>query len=94
MFQRRKRFEGVVVSKKAQKTAAVLVERIVWHPLLKKSFKLKRRFLVHDEKDEAKVGDKVRIMECRPISKLKRFTIVANLSKVEKEGVSNGSKAN
>ncbi len=93
MQDRRKKFDGVVVSKKMEKTAVVLVERMVWHPLLKKSYKMKRRFMVHDEKGISRVGDIVRIMECRPISKRKRFTIVANLTRAGNTGVTNDTKA-
>jgi|YelNatPaOPRAMG01_1025707.scaffolds.fasta_scaffold36774_1 small subunit ribosomal protein S17 len=89
MQERRKKFEGVVVSTKMQKTAVVIVERLAKHPLLGKTMKLKKRFIVHDEKMEARVGDKVRIMECRPISKTKKFVIVENLTRQKSRGASN-----
>ena len=68
--------EGVVVSNKMQKTLIVEVTRLVEHPQFKKVIKRKVRYAVHDEKNEAKPGDKVRIQETRPISKTKRWRLV------------------
>lgn len=62
---------GVVVSDKMQKTIVVNVERRVPHPHFKKIIRLSKRFYVHDENEEAQIGDKVRIIETRPISKNK-----------------------
>lgn len=72
-----KTFDGVVVKTAMKDTATVLVSRYVKHTKYKKYFKQSKKFLVHDEGNKAKVGDKVTIREGRPISKLKRFTIVA-----------------
>ena len=70
---------GLVVAKKMAKTVTVQVERQVRHPLYKKIVRRRRTFLAHDERDACKVGDKVRIIETRPISKLKRWRVVGIL---------------
>ncbi len=67
----RKSLVGVVISDKMQKTIVVNVERRVPHPQFKKIVRLSKRFYAHDENEEAEVGDKVRIVETRPISKKK-----------------------
>jgi small subunit ribosomal protein S17 len=67
---------GTVISKKMKKTVAVKVERQVRHPLYKKIIKKQRTFLAHDEYEKCKLGDVVRIIETRPISKLKRWRVV------------------
>ena len=72
-----KTFDGVVVKTAMKDTVTVMVSRYVKHPKYKKYFKQSKKFLVHDAGNKAKVGDKVTIREGRPISKLKRFTIVA-----------------
>lgn len=72
----RKRREGVVVSHNMDKTIVVLVTRRTQHPLYKKTIKLHKKYYVHDEKNEAKVGDKVRIIESKPYSKLKRWRLL------------------
>lgn len=84
---RRRILTGVVVSNKMQKTITVLVERRVAHPLYKKYYKKRKKFLAHDEKNECQVGDVVRIMETRPLSKRKRWRLVAILKKAEREQV-------
>ncbi|KKS26258.1 MAG: 30S ribosomal protein S17 [Parcubacteria group bacterium GW2011_GWC2_42_6] len=71
-----KQLRGVVVSDKMQKTVVVAVTRIKRHPVYKKSYKVTARYKAHDEKGEHKVGDKVVIQECRPMSKEKRFRVV------------------
>jgi small subunit ribosomal protein S17 len=76
-----KTFDGVVVKTAMKDTCTVLVGRYVKHPKYKKYFKQSKKFLVHDVGNKAKVGDKVTIKEGRPISKLKRFTIVALTAK-------------
>jgi small subunit ribosomal protein S17 len=68
---------GTVVAKKMKKTATVQVERQIRHPLYRKTVRKKQNFLVHDEADTCKVGDVVRIIETRPISKTKRWRILA-----------------
>ena len=70
--------QGVVVGDKSDKTVVVRVERRVMHPLYKKFIRRSNRFHAHDAENRFKVGDVVRIQECRPLSKLsagKRFTI-------------------
>jgi small subunit ribosomal protein S17 len=67
---------GTVIGKKMQKTVTVQVERQVRHPLYKKIVRQRRTFLAHDENDTCKLGDVVRIIETRPISKLKRWRVV------------------
>lgn len=72
----RKIREGVVVSDKMEKTIVVLVERKVRHPLYQKVIKISNRFKAHDEKETCSVGDRVRIMETRPMSAGKRWTVL------------------
>ena len=66
---------GSVVSSKMAKTIVVEVTRRVQHPLYKRIISKRKKFYAHDEKGEAKVGDVVRIVECRPLSKLKRWQL-------------------
>ncbi|MDP8253297.1 MAG: 30S ribosomal protein S17 [Candidatus Kaelpia aquatica] len=73
---RRKELTGVVVSDGMDKTIIVRVDRIIKHPLYEKRIKRDKRFKVHDEKNEAKKGQKVKIMETRPLSKEKRWRLV------------------
>lgn len=72
--------EGVVISKKMQKTAVVQVERVVRHPLYHKVMKILKKYHVHDPKDECQPGQKVLITETRPLSATKRFKLVKILS--------------
>lgn len=67
---------GVVKSNKMDKTAVVSVERLVRHPLYIRGFKKTSHFAVHDEHNRCQIGDRVRIVECRPISKRKRWRLV------------------
>jgi small subunit ribosomal protein S17 len=67
---------GTVVAKKMQKTVTVEVERQVRHPLYRKTIRRKQTFLVHDDAEKCKVGDIVRIIETRPISKTKRWRVL------------------
>ena len=66
---------GEVVSTKMQKTIVVEVSRRVPHPLYKRIIGKRKKFYAHDEEGRAKVGDVVRIIECRPLSKLKRWRL-------------------
>ncbi|MBI1754896.1 30S ribosomal protein S17 [Candidatus Azambacteria bacterium] len=68
---------GEVVSDKMTKTVVVSVVRVKRHPIYKKSYKITKRYKAHDEKGEYKVGDKVIIEETRPISKDKRWKVIA-----------------
>lgn len=75
-----RQFEGEVVSVVENKTIHVLVNSIKMHPKYKKQYSTSKKFAVHDEKNEAKLGDKVVFVECRPISKTKKWRL-ANISK-------------
>jgi small subunit ribosomal protein S17 len=74
---------GVVVSDKMEKTAVIAVERLVKHPVYKKFIKRTSKFKAHDAKNECQIGDKVKIMETRPLSKTKRWRVVEVLEKVK-----------
>lgn len=76
---------GTVTSNKMDKTAVVAVERLVRHPLYKRSFKKTSTFMVHDEENQCRIGDKVRIVECRPLSKHKRWRLVEVLESPPEE---------
>jgi small subunit ribosomal protein S17 len=67
---------GTVVAKKMRKTVTVQVERQIRHPLYRKTIRRKQTFLVHDETEKCKIGDVVRIVETRPISKTKRWRVL------------------
>ncbi len=67
---------GRVVSDKMDKTIVVAVETFVSHPLYKKQVKRTTKFKAHDENNQSKIGDKVKIMETRPLSKQKRWRLV------------------
>lgn len=69
--------QGVVVSDKADKTVVVKVERRYTHPVMKKVVRSSKRYHAHDEANSAKTGDLVQIEECRPISRTKRWAVVA-----------------
>ena len=69
--------QGVVVSDKQAKTVVVKVERRFTHPVLKKTVRRSKKYHAHDEASHFKVGDAVSIEETRPISKLKRWTVLA-----------------
>ena len=66
---------GIVVSARMAKTIVVEVSRRVPHPLYRRIVTRKKKFYAHDEKGQARVGDRVRIAECRPLSKLKRWRL-------------------
>ena len=72
----RRVLEGEVVSDKMDKTVTVLVERRYMHPVYKKFVRTSSKFAAHDENNMFKMGDKVAIEECRPISKRKRWTVI------------------
>ncbi len=83
----RKTRTGVVVGDSSQKTIVVLVERRKRHPLYGKVLRLTKKYHVHDEENRARVGNRVRIAETRPISRLKRWRLVDVLA----EGASDDS---
>ncbi|MGE5553259.1 MAG: 30S ribosomal protein S17 [Betaproteobacteria bacterium] len=77
----RKERVGVVVSDKMDKTVVVEVEDLVRHPLYGRTIKRTVKFKAHDENNEAGIGDRVRLMETRPLSKEKRWRVVEILEK-------------
>ena len=79
----RKLRTGIVTSDKMDKTITVAIERRVKHPIYGKFVKKTTRFHAHDEKNEASIGDVVRIMETRPMSKTKRWRLVEVVEKVK-----------
>jgi len=83
----RKSKVGRVLSNKMDKTAVVEVGRAAIHPLYKKVVKRKSRFFAHDEKNACQVGDKVKIVECRPISKKKCWRVVEIIEKSKLDNV-------
>jgi small subunit ribosomal protein S17 len=82
----RKQLIGRVVSDRMNKTAVVSVENVKRHPLYEKVVRQHKKYKVHDENNEARIGDWVRIEECRPMSKEKRFQIVEWIERAEGEG--------
>lgn len=72
----KKRFSGVVVSDKMNKTVIVRVDRVRVHPKYKKRYTASKRYKVHDEKGQHKEGDKVVFIECRPLSRDKRWRVI------------------
>ena len=80
---RRKERVGIIVSDKAEKTVTVSVEALVRHPMYKKRVRRSKKFIVHDERNEAHVGDTVRIIETRPLSKRKRWRLANVISRAE-----------
>ncbi|HEX2098353.1 MAG TPA: 30S ribosomal protein S17 [Rubrobacteraceae bacterium] len=79
----RKERVGLVVSDAPEKTVTVSVETLVPHPLYKKRVRRSKRFLVHDERNEARIGDTVRIIETRPLSARKRWRLANIVSRAE-----------
>ena len=78
---------GQVVSTKMQKTIVVEVSRRVPHPLYKRIIGKRKKFYAHDEEGSAKTGDVVRIVECRPLSKLKRWKLAEVVRRAAQVGV-------
>lgn len=73
---------GVVVSDAMEKTVVVRVERRVMHPVYKKFIRRSKKYSAHDENNARKVGDVVRIQECRPLSKNKSWIVIADEAQV------------
>ncbi|MDR0640701.1 MAG: 30S ribosomal protein S17 [Holosporales bacterium] len=71
----RRTLQGVVVSDKCDKTVSVRVENRVMHPIYKKYVKLHKKYMAHDEDNAYKIGDIVKIIESRPISKIKKWVV-------------------
>ncbi|MGB9824384.1 MAG: 30S ribosomal protein S17 [Candidatus Hydrothermia bacterium] len=80
----RKQRIGIVVSDKMNKTRVVVYEFLKQHPLYKKYIRRRKKFYVHDENNESRVGDLVRIEETRPLSKLKRWRLVEIIRRAER----------
>jgi small subunit ribosomal protein S17 len=80
---KRKSVVGKVVSNKMNKTISVAVERRYRHPLYGKYIKRTSKFMAHDEKNECRIGDVVRIAEMRPMSRLKRWRLVEVVERVQ-----------
>ena len=74
---------GTVSSNKADKTIVVTVQTRKTHPLYRKQYTISKKFMAHDEKNEANIGDIVRIHETRPLSKTKRWRLVEVVEKVK-----------
>jgi len=83
MGMKRKTRLGRVVSNKMDKTAVVAVETSRHHPLYKKTIKKMTKYKAHDEKNECEIGDTVRLVETRPLSKEKRWRVAEIISKAE-----------
>ncbi len=77
----RRVLQGTVTSDKADKTVTVLVERRVMHPVYKKYITKSKKYAAHDETNACKAGDFISIIECAPISKRKRWTVVQEAAK-------------
>lgn len=77
----KKVLNGSVVSDKMDKTIVVRVERTFRHPTYSKVVRVSKKYYAHDEKNEAKVGDEVQIVESRPLSRLKRWVLVEVVKK-------------
>lgn len=73
-----RKFVGEVISNKMAKTIVVKVESVKIHPKYHKRYTVSRKYKVHDEKNVCKVGDKVSFVECRPLSKDKRWRVLSN----------------
>ncbi len=79
----RKTRVGIVVRDKMDKTITIAIERKVPHPIYRKYFKKTTKLMAHDEKSECRVGDKVKIMETRPLSKSKRWRLIEIVEKAK-----------
>jgi len=80
---RQKEFVGRVISNKMQKTVVVAVEKTRHHRLYKRAIRLTKKYYAHDESDSLQVGDQVRIVETRPLSKLKRWRVAEVVRKTQ-----------
>ena len=79
----RKQRSGVVFSNKMDKTVVVLVERLVKHPKYKKYLRVRKKFKAHDERNACNVGDRVEIIETRPLSREKRWAVLSIVKKAQ-----------
>lgn len=89
----KKRLKGIVVKDGMEKTIVVKIDRTIAHPIYLKRYKISKKYKVHDEKNEHKIGDLVQIEETRPISKDKRWKVVQKAkSKESKESKKESKK--
>ena len=72
----KKQLIGLITSNKMEKTVVVKVDRVKEHPKYRRRYKVSKKYKAHNEKEELKIGDKVIIQECRPISKDKRWRVI------------------
>lgn len=79
----KKLLTGIIVSDKMEKSVVVLVERLVIHRRYKKYIRKRKKFMAHDPKNECKIGDKVEILQVRPISGRKRWKVTRTLAKAK-----------
>ncbi len=77
----KKKFDGIVVSDKMNKTIVVKVDSTKIHPKYKKRYTSSKKYKVHDEKESFHIGDKVSFIECRPLSKDKRWRVIYDSKK-------------
>lgn len=82
----RRTLQGVVIGTGMEKTISVRVERVTRHPKYKKYVRQHKKYLAHDEDSTAGVGDTVRIVECRPLSKMKRWRLAEIVDKATEGG--------
>jgi len=82
----KKQLTGAITSNKMQKTVVVRVERIKEHPKYRRRYKVHKKYKAHTEEGEYKIGDKVVIEECRPISKEKRWKVIRKITSQIGEG--------
>lgn len=75
----KRKLTGIITSNKMQKTVVVRIERIKEHPKYKRRYKIHKKYKAHNERGEYKIGDKVVIEECRPISKEKKWRVIKKI---------------
>ena len=85
MREQRKVLTGRVTSDKMDKTVVVEVQRVTQHPIYRKVIRKRKRYMAHDEHNECRIGDVVRIIESRPLSRRKRWVVDAILERAEQE---------
>lgn len=83
MLKKRKEYVGQVISDKMEKTVVVAIDRMVQDPRYKKFLKRTNKLKAHDEKNEAHVGDRVKLIETRPLSREKRWVVVEVLERAK-----------
>jgi small subunit ribosomal protein S17 len=83
---RRKTLVGEVVSNKMVKTVSIRVDRLMKHPKFKRYVRRSRTFMAHDENNLCQLGDRVKVIECRPLSRHKRWRVMAILERAESQG--------